>query len=112
MLRQEKDHKAYSKIIDTYLLGEDLDKNKMFVHSISDLRSTIIVSMIQDYIREREIFTVEDIIKNHTSCMFEFNNETYVICEEDGIFKFRTLGSPKIISNPPFGLQDVVRRLF
>jgi hypothetical protein len=79
---------------------------------IQDLKWSAIVSILHLYIEEKESRSVYDIVVNNDASLFDFEGETYqYLGKEDGVAKFKKLGSPDIIK-PPFELTDKVTRIF
>lgn len=84
----------------------------MLVILVKDLRWSSIAIILNLYIDGKDSTTVNDIVNENDSCVFEFNHDSYqYLGKEDGVAKFKKLGSPDIIK-PPFELTDKVTRIF
>lgn len=67
---------------------------------------------MRNLLKSVELKTVEQIIKDGKQCVFEYNDETYMLSAiHDGVPLFTILGSLDIIE-PPFSLNDKVKRAF
>ena len=114
LLKQLKESRYQPEVFKHHINDYIYSKHEKhdFVLSVSNLEPFSIIKMIEAYSRENSRVTVQDIIDDGAEVMFEFDNETYIIVgKENDQVKFRKIGSLEII-DPPFKMDDTVKRLF
>ena len=111
-LRRNQVHPSIQALLVKTYLETNSDKEAQFVGLIKDMRLPALLRMIDTYIDEMDFVTVEDLIKSQDMCIFEWQHETYQLAGvENGVAKFRKLGSAEIVT-PPFGPSDRITRIF
>lgn len=110
--KSRSDRQLIDSLLFDYLLNEEDHSAFNLVSSIRKINTSTIIKIIDSYLDDVYLPTVQEIIKDGQYSLFEFEGATYRLSAiVDGSPMFTKLGSIDVIK-PPFTLNDRVKRCF